>query len=97
MNWVEKHWQEEQFLAANGNLLWRDLCNALKDAAHSYRDRYQGMVTVEDEKRENQFRVAVGEFSKQAMIDLGRVDIHLSHKLIAAMLRKDMKLRAVLS
>jgi cellobiose epimerase len=28
---------------------------------------------------------------------LGRVDIHLSHKLIAAMLRKDMKLRAVLS
>jgi hypothetical protein len=28
---------------------------------------------------------------------LGRVDIHLSHKLIAAMLRKDMKQRAVLS
>jgi hypothetical protein len=29
--------------------------------------------------------------------ELGRVDIHLSHKLMAAMLRKDMKLRAVLS
>jgi rhodanese-related sulfurtransferase len=70
MNWVEKRWQEEQFLAANGDLLWRDLCNALKEAAHSYRDRYQGIVTVEDEKRETQLRIAVGEFSKQAILDL---------------------------
>lgn len=73
MNWVEQKWQQEKFIAENAERLWRDLCNALKDAVKSYNNHYGGNAATDDESRADQFRVTVNrkdQSTKPSIIDI---------------------------
>ncbi len=41
LNWVERKKRAEEHLVRGASYLWRDLCNALTDASHSFNQLYQ--------------------------------------------------------
>ncbi len=60
MNWVERRFNQEEFLDEHRELMWRDLCEAIKASIESFKKLYKREARHE-EKNGHQIKVMVSD------------------------------------